>query len=102
MRLRFASLALLGLLAASGAGKAGAADACLSPEEMREVVAAKGVVPPLAALRAARTVVARGETLRAVLCPGEGGLVYLITLLDGQGRMVQVTVDAASGKVMRP
>lgn len=99
MRSSFAIAALAGLLAAAPAGPGQAADPCLSPEEMREVVAGKDVVAPLVAVRAARARWPRAETLRAALCPGEAGMVYVITLLDAQGRFVQVTVDAASGKV---
>lgn len=81
-------------------GAAQAADPCLSPEEMREAIATMQVVPPLAAIRAARQGAARAEILRAKLCPAEMGMAYAITLLDEQGRVVQVTIDAASGKVV--
>lgn len=93
---------LAAVLAALAAGPAHATDDCLSPAEMREVVAGREVVAPLQAVRAARGLAPRSEVLRAVLCPNEKGMIYLITLLDGQGRIMQVTVEAASGKVMSP
>ena len=73
---------------------------CLSEAEIREEVSAKRVVPQVTALRAAR-VAAGGEAVRARLCRGEDGLVYAITALKRDGKVVRVLVDAASGRVDR-
>jgi uncharacterized membrane protein YkoI len=72
---------------------------CLGESEIREEVAAKRVVPQVSALRAARGALG-GEAVRARLCRHDGGLVYAITALKRDGRVVRVYVDAQTGKVM--
>jgi uncharacterized membrane protein YkoI len=72
---------------------------CLGESEIREEVAAKRVVPQVMALRAARGALG-GEAVRARLCRHDGGLVYAITALRRDGRVVRVYVDAQTGKVM--
>ena len=72
---------------------------CLSPADLREAVAEKRVVAPLAAIRAARTAIPRAEIQRASLCRHETGLVYLLTALRRDGHFVHVMVDAQSGQV---
>jgi uncharacterized iron-regulated membrane protein len=72
---------------------------CLSESEIREEVAAKRVVPQVQALRTARASIG-GEAVRARLCRHEGGMVYAITALKRDGKVVRVYVDAESGKVL--
>ena len=74
-------------------------DDCLAPADLREAVAEKRVVPPIAAIRAARQVVPRAEIQRASLCRHAEGLVYLLTALRRDGQFVHVMVDAQSGQV---
>lgn len=74
-------------------------DDCLSPADLREAVAEKRVVPPIAAIRAARQVLPRAEIQRARLCRHDAGLVYLLTALRRDGQFVQVMVDGQSGQV---
>lgn len=74
-------------------------EACLSDADLREAVAEKRVVPPFAAIRAARAAVSPAEIQRARLCRQNDGLVYLLTALRGDGHFVQVFVDAKSGQV---
>jgi len=74
------------------------APACLREAEIREEVAAKRVVRQVVALRAAAAAIG-GEAVRARLCRQESGLVYVITVLRRDGKVVRVSVDAASGKV---
>lgn len=74
-------------------------EACLSPADMREAVAEKKVIAPIAAIRAARQANPRAEIQRASLCKHEEGLVYVLTTLRRDGQFVQVTVDAQSGQV---
>lgn len=74
-------------------------ESCLSDADMREAVAEKRVIAPLAAIRAAREQIPRAEIQRASLCKHEQGLVYVLTALQRDGHFVQVTVDAQSGKV---
>jgi uncharacterized membrane protein YkoI len=97
-----ALLLLLAIIAAAPTladGKVPALSGCLNESEIREEVAARRVVPQVAALRAARASLG-GEAVRARLCRHEGGMVYAITALRRDGKVVRVFVDALSGKVM--
>lgn len=79
-----------------------AGETCLSPADLREAVADKRVIEPVAAIRAARQVIPRAEIQRARLCRHEDGLVYLLTALRRDGRFVHVMVDAKTGEVTGP
>ena len=74
-------------------------ETCLSPADMREEVGERRVIEPIAAIRAARTVIPRAEIQRASLCKVEDGLVYMLTALRRDGHFVHVIVDARTGKV---
>ncbi|MFC6049043.1 PepSY domain-containing protein, partial [Methylobacterium hispanicum] len=74
-------------------------DACLSAADLREEVSEKRVIEPVAAIRAARTVIPRAEIQRASLCRHEDGLVYMLTALRRDGHFVHVMVDAKTGRV---
>ncbi|WP_298957754.1 PepSY domain-containing protein [uncultured Methylobacterium sp.] len=76
-----------------------AAQSCLSPGDLREAVADKRVVAPVAAIRAAQAAVPRAEIVRASLCQKDEALVYMMTALRRDGQFVHVVVDARSGKV---
>lgn len=77
-------------------------ESCLSDADLREAVADKRVIAPLAAIRAAREVIPRAEIQRASLCRHDERLVYLLTALRRDGHFVQVMVDALSGQVDGP
>lgn len=72
---------------------------CLPEGSMREVIAAKKVVAPAAALKAARGQVPGADIVRASLCWRGETLYYVVTALKRDGRVVPVRVDAVSGKV---
>ncbi|GJD58410.1 PepSY domain-containing protein [Methylobacterium dankookense] len=74
-------------------------EACLSPADMREEVSERRVIEPVAAIRAARTVIPRADIQRASLCRHEDGLVYMLTALRRDGHFVHVVVDAKTGQV---
>jgi len=74
-------------------------ESCLSPADLREAVAKRQVIEPVAAIRAARTVIPRAEIQRAQLCRHAEGLVYMLTALRRDGRFVHVVVDAKTGAV---
>lgn len=74
-------------------------EACLSPADLREALADKRVIEPVAAIRAARQVIPRAEIQRARLCRHEEGLVYLLTALRRDGQFVHVMVDATTGQI---
>ncbi|AWN35027.1 PepSY domain-containing protein [Methylobacterium radiodurans] len=86
-------------LAQATAGSAPRLDACLSAADLREEVSEKRVIEPVAAIRAARTVIPRAEIQRASLCRHEDGLVYMLTALRRDGHFVHVMVDAKTGRV---
>ncbi|GEP06008.1 PepSY domain-containing protein [Methylobacterium oxalidis] len=72
---------------------------CLAPADLREAVAERRVIEPVAAIRAARTVIPRADIQRASLCRHEDGLVYMLTALRRDGHFVHVMVDAKTGQV---
>ncbi|WP_230531850.1 PepSY domain-containing protein [Microvirga roseola] len=95
---------VIGLLAMMGAAHAQSAakkalQNCLPPREMQEAVASKSVVTPASALMTARRQVPNSDVVRANLCRSSDALVYIITALQRDGRIVQVTIDGSSGRV---
>ncbi|MCF8478103.1 MAG: PepSY domain-containing protein [Pseudolabrys sp.] len=95
-------LALLGLIAAAVLASPGwAADAaprgCLSKAEQRAAVASGKAVPLAQAIKALNAHGRKAEVVRAELCPRNGGLVYVLTVLARDGKVTRVQVDAASG-----
>jgi uncharacterized membrane protein YkoI len=99
MRSVLVGLALLGFVNAARAGGTADAQSCLSARDMQEIVSSNSVVAPAQAIRQARRAVPGADMLRANLCRGGEALVYVITVLRRDGRVVHVTVDAPSGKV---
>jgi uncharacterized membrane protein YkoI len=73
--------------------------ACLSKEQRRAVVAAGQVVRLAAAIRMAH-VRRGGEVIKARLCKGPSGFVYVLTLLARDGKVTRTTVDATNGTVI--
>jgi uncharacterized membrane protein YkoI len=73
--------------------------ACLTKDAQREAVAAGRSVPLAQAIQTIRPKNA-GEVVRARLCWGPNGLVYVLTLLSRNGKVTRATVDAANGVVV--
>ncbi|MGE3147585.1 MAG: PepSY domain-containing protein [Pseudorhodoplanes sp.] len=71
---------------------------CLDKQERRAVIASRQVVPLKSAISAAR--VPAAEVLRARLCRGPKGYVYLLTVLARDGKVSRVAIDARSGVVL--
>ena len=94
-RLCLTAAVLIGLLAPAGAAERGR---CLSPDERRAKIAAHAVIPLAKAIRALK--VRRGEVVRANLCEHSGRLVYLLTVLPRDGKVVRASVDATTGAVI--
>jgi uncharacterized membrane protein YkoI len=95
---------LLGLLATALAGVVQAQGStapadCLAPREIHQASEEHRLVAPDAAVGTARHAVQGGDVLRASLCRDGQGLVYVIVALRKDGRVVQVTIDAPSGKL---
>jgi uncharacterized membrane protein YkoI len=77
--------------------------ACLNKAEQRAAISDGHAVTLAAAIGSARgSVRGRGsrEVVRARLCRGPDGLVYVLTLLARDGKVTRATVDAGSGKVV--
>jgi uncharacterized membrane protein YkoI len=71
---------------------------CLSAAETRELVKSRRLLEPFAALKSAAAQ-RKAEALSARLCRTGDDLVYEITLLHRDGRVVHVEMEAASGKI---
>ncbi len=99
LRLICAALACASVLAlATAPVMAADRGACLSPDERRALLADHHVVPLGRAMRLVKTKVL-GEVLRARLCRRDAGkgLVYVLTVLARNGKVVQARVDAGDG-----
>lgn len=99
--MRFVVLVIAGWGAIGVAQGQGAAALrnCLPAREMQEVVSTNAVVAPASAILAARRQVPNADVVRADLCWWDDALVYVIMALRKDGRLVQVKIDAPSGKV---
>jgi len=90
-------VAMTASLATPAAAQAERVRACLSAQETRDSVAAHQLREPLTLLRdAARET--RAEPLKSRLCRWDEQLVYEMSLLRRDGRVLRVFVDAASGQ----
>jgi uncharacterized membrane protein YkoI len=76
-----------------------ALDACLDQKERRAAYESGKVVELAAAMRAAKKRMP-GIVVRARLCRGKDGLVYVLTVLARDGKVARLTVDAAKGTVI--
>ncbi len=101
-----AALAVLALTPAHGEDVAApahdsvaAARVCLDQKERRTEYDNGKVVRLGVAMRAARTRMA-GTVVRARLCQGKDGLVYVLTVLGHDGKVARITVDAAKGTLV--
>jgi uncharacterized membrane protein YkoI len=99
--MRALPLAIALALAASLARPAAAEEPmrCFNRNEQRTAIA-EGRAVPLARVR--QTVHERtpGELVRARLCQESNRLIYLLTVLARDGKVMRVTVDATNGTVI--
>ena len=110
MNRRFAVFALsVAFLAASLAPEPASADeqvACLSKSDQRAAISNGQAVPLATAMNSVRSVRtakrSRGsrEVIKARLCREAKGLVYVLTVLSGDGKVTRTSVDATSGRVV--
>jgi uncharacterized membrane protein YkoI len=75
------------------------AHACLSFKERRAANESGKVIHLAAAIRAAKRRVP-GSVVRARLCRGRDGLVYVLTILRRNGKVVRLTIDAVKGTLL--
>ena len=71
--------------------------ACLDQRERRAEVGK--LIPLAAAMRTARARMP-GTVVRARLCRGNEGLVYVLTVLARDGKVARLTVDAVKGTLV--
>jgi hypothetical protein len=72
---------------------------CLGASETREEVKAHRLLEPFAALKSAAHE-RKADALSAKLCHTGDDFLYEITLLQRDGRLVHIQVDAATGKLI--
>jgi uncharacterized membrane protein YkoI len=92
--------ALIAALLAAALPQAARAQACYSAEDARQHVANQGLMPLQAAIRSATRGRPAAEPVSARLCDSDGTLVYMIALLERDGKVERLTVDARTGKVI--
>jgi uncharacterized membrane protein YkoI len=95
---RFA-IAAMTVLSFAPARAAEVAQNCLDQRERRAEVESGRVVRLDTALRAVRSKMA-GTLVRARLCHGNDGLVYVLTVLARDGKVARLTVDAVKGSLV--
>lgn len=91
-----AMLAQAGGLVLWDAAPAAAQAGCLSQSAQRQAVSSGKAVRPGQIGRKLG-----GKVLRLSLCEGSGGLTWRVTVLQGDGRVVDRVVDARSGQPIR-
>ena len=92
------AIVLLGLAASPLA----AADqhACLTRAEQQAAVSGGQAIPLAAAIKAARAHSRARQVVRAQLCRGPKGLVYVLTVLARDGKVIHASVNAVSGAIV--
>lgn len=81
------------------AGPAAAAD-CLSPNQAR-AAAQQGQILPMSSIIGSIKAAAGGEILPPPqLCQSGGRYVYIVNVLQPNGQVKKITVDAASGDII--
>ena len=103
-RVAIAALTVLTIVSVHAEGRTrphaiAAAHACLSFKERRAANESGRVIHLAAAIRAAKRRVP-GTVVRARLCRGRDGLVYVLTILKRDGRVVRLTIDAVKGTLL--
>jgi hypothetical protein len=84
--------------AAEAEPHAGVKPVCLNAAETRELVKSRRLLEPFSALKSA-SAQRKAEALSARLCRTGDEFVYEITLLNRDGRLVHVEMEAATGKI---
>jgi uncharacterized membrane protein YkoI len=91
--------AMLAMVAFAPRWADAAAGACLGKEERHAVVATGQVMRLSAAIRMSHPR-RGGDVIKARLCKGPHGYVYVLTLLARDGKVTRTTVDATNGAVI--
>jgi hypothetical protein len=107
-RIAFATPLLLGLAIVIASARAEepvrptrapAGHVCLDQKERRAETASGTVIRLAAAIQAAKNRMP-GSVVRARLCHGQDGLVYVLTVLARDGKVARIVVDATKGTLV--
>jgi uncharacterized membrane protein YkoI len=74
-------------------------DVCLDQKQRRAASESGGLIRLSAAMRAAKAQMP-GTVVRARLCQGQDGLVYVLTVLARDGKVARIAVDAVKGTLV--
>jgi len=74
--------------------------ACLNKAEQRAAVAAREAIPLAQAIKILRAHGKHGEVVGARLCRRDEKLLYVLTLLAHNGKVIRTSVDAANGDLL--
>ena len=85
---------------AAGPGGVAAAQGCLSPQEARAAVMSGQVVPLGRIVGQVRGALGGQILPPPQLCQIGGRFVYMINVLQRNGRVTRITIDASSGAVV--
>ncbi|HML11970.1 MAG TPA: hypothetical protein VK456_01605 [Xanthobacteraceae bacterium] len=88
------------VLAAARPAVAAEPSVCLSQEQRRAAVAAHRAIPLARAVRDIVHQIAGAEVVGARLCYRGSDLVYALTVLARDGKVIRISVNAASGVLM--
>jgi uncharacterized membrane protein YkoI len=91
------ALVLIAAVAGPAAAESGA---CLTQDQRRAAVATHRAIPLARAVRDVRSRVAGAEVVRAHLCYRGEELVYVLTVLARDGKVIRASVNAASGAIV--
>ena len=79
--------------------RAPAGHVCLDQKERRAETGSGTVIRLAAAIQAAKNRMP-GSVVRARLCHGQDGLVYVLTVLARDGKVARIVVDATKGTLV--
>jgi uncharacterized membrane protein YkoI len=98
-RVRLMLALALVLIAAAGPAAAAEPGTCLTPEQRRAAVATHRAIPLARAVHEVKSRVPGVEVVRAHLCHRGEDLVYVLTVLARDGKVIRASVNAASGAI---
>lgn len=76
-----------------------AAPDCLAPSRWQSAIQTKKAMPLTQVMRGLASELA-GEVVSARLCEGKDGLRYVLTLVDGQGKVIRAEIHAVDGHLV--
>jgi uncharacterized membrane protein YkoI len=88
------------LFAAVGPAAAADPPVCLSQDQRRAAIASHQAIPLARAVRDIRRRAAGAEVVGARLCYRGSDLVYMLTVLARDGKVLHASVNAASGTIV--